>query len=199
MAYYCVTIIYYWKHFTIKKMIASQNCINLIKMFEGYKEKAYLCPAGVPTIGYGSTMYSDGRKIKLGDTINEQKANDLLMWELINKSIALYNLDLNQNQFDSCLSFIYNLGIGSFTKSTLRKKVVANPNDPSIRLEFMKWNKATVDGKLIALKGLTRRRIAEADWGSQSEASARGCKPIRNTRCTSGDRYCPQGRSESRT
>jgi lysozyme len=108
-------------------------------------------------------MYTDGRKIKLGDTINEQQAEELLMWELKNKSIALHGLNLNQNQFDSCLSFIYNVGIGAFTKSTLRKKIVANPNDPTIKAEFMKWNKATVGGKLIELKGLTRRRTAEAD------------------------------------
>lgn len=144
-------------------MTASQNCINLIKMFEGYKAKSYLCPASVVTIGFGSTMYTDGRKIKLGDTINEQQANELLMWELKNKSISLHGLNLNQNQFDSCLSFIYNVGIGAFTKSTLRKKILLNPNDPSIKLEFMKWNKATVGGKLTVLKGLTRRRTAEAE------------------------------------
>jgi lysozyme len=144
-------------------MIASQNCINLIKLFEGYKPKAYLCPAGVPTIGFGSTMYTDGRKIKLGDTINEKQGNELLMWELKNKSIALHGLNLNQNQFDSCLSFIYNLGIGAFTKSTLRKKILINPNDKTIKDEFLKWNKARVNGQLTELKGLTRRRIAEAD------------------------------------
>ena len=74
-------------------------------MFEGYKAKSYLCPASVVTIGWGSTMYTDGRKIKIGDTINEQQAEELLMWELKNKSIALYGLNLNQNQFDSLLSF----------------------------------------------------------------------------------------------
>jgi lysozyme len=144
-------------------MIASQNCINLIKLFEGYKPKAYLCPASVVTIGFGSTMYTDGQKIKLGDTINEKQGNELLMWELKNKSIALHGLNLNQNQFDSCLSFIYNLGIGAFTKSTLRKKIVLNPNDKTIKDEFLKWNKALVGGELKELKGLTRRRIAEAD------------------------------------
>jgi len=132
-------------------------------MFEGYKPKAYLCPAGVPTIGFGSTMYTDGRKIKLGDTINEQQANELLMWELKNKSIALHGLNLNQNQFDSCLSFIYNLGIGAFAKSTLKKKILLNLNDATIKDEFLKWNKARVNGELMELKGLTRRRIAEAD------------------------------------
>jgi lysozyme len=132
-------------------------------MFEGYKPKAYLCPASVVTIGFGSTMYTDGRKIKLGDTINEQQANELLMWELRNKAFALHGLNLNQNQFDSCLSFIYNLGIGAFAKSTLKKKILLNPNDATIKDEFLKWNKARVNGQLTELKGLTRRRIAEAD------------------------------------
>lgn len=143
-------------------MIASQNCINLIKMYEGYKAKAYLCPAGVVTIGFGSTMYQDGKKINIGDTINEDQGNELLMWELKNKSISLQGLNLNQNQFDSCLSFIYNLGVGAFAKSTLKKKILINPNDPTIKDEFMKWNKARVGGQLMVLKGLTRRRISEA-------------------------------------
>lgn len=144
-------------------MIPSKNCINLIKMFEGYKAKSYLCPASVVTIGFGSTMYQDGRKIKIGDTINEDQGNQLLMWELKNKSISLQGLNLNQNQFDSCLSFIYNLGIGAFAKSTLNKKILINPNDPTIKDEFMKWNKARVGGQLMVLKGLTRRRVAEAE------------------------------------
>jgi len=144
-------------------MVASQNCINLIKMFEGYKAKAYLCPANVPTIGWGSTMYTDGRKVKLGDTINEQQAEELLMWELKNKSNALYGLVLNHNQFDSCLSFVYNLGIGAFANSTLRKKILANPNNPLIKDEFLKWNKGKVDGKMTVIRGLTRRREAEAN------------------------------------
>lgn len=132
-------------------------------MFEGYKAKAYLCPAGVVTIGFGSTMYQDGRKIKIGDTINENQGEELLMWELKNKSNAIHGLTINQNQFDSLLSFVYNLGVGAFAKSTLRKKILINPNDPAIKVEFMKWNKARVGGQLMELKGLTRRREAEAE------------------------------------
>jgi lysozyme len=144
-------------------MTASKNCIDLIKQFEGYKSKAYLCPAGVPTIGYGSTMYNNGFKVKLGDEINEQEADNLLMWELKSKAVAVEGLHLNQNQFDSCLSFCFNLGIGAFAKSTLKKKIVANRQDLSIKDEFLKWNKARVGGQLMELKGLTRRRIAEAE------------------------------------
>lgn len=144
-------------------MIPSKNCINLIKMFEGYKAKSYLCPASVVTIGFGSTMYQDGRKIKIGDTINEDQANQLLMWELKNKSVCLHGLNLNQNQVDSCLSFVYNIGIGAFVKSTIKKKILINANDPTIKDEFMKWNKARVGVQLMVLKGLTRRRVAEAE------------------------------------
>lgn len=144
-------------------MIASQKCVDLIKQFEGYKDKAYLCPAGVPTIGYGSTMWNDGRRVKIGDKITKEGAELLLHWELNNKAAALTGLSLNQNQADAILSFVFNLGIGAFQKSTLIKKIRLNPNDPTIRDEFMKWNKARVAGKLIELKGLTRRRIAETN------------------------------------
>jgi len=144
-------------------MKASQKCVDLIKEFEGFYDKAYICPAGVATIGFGSTMWNDGRKVKMGEKITKEGAEILLHWELNNKSIALMDLNVNQNQADALLSFIYNLGIGAFNKSTLRKKVKLNPNDPNIRDEFMKWNKARVAGKLVELKGLTRRRIAESN------------------------------------
>lgn len=144
-------------------MKASQKCVDLIKQFEGYKDKAYLCPAGVATIGYGSTMWNDGRRVQMGDKITKEGAELLLHWELNNKAIALYGLNVNQNQADAILSFVFNLGIGAFQKSTLIKKIRLNPNDPTIRDEFMKWNKARVGGKLIELKGLTRRRTAEAN------------------------------------
>ena len=67
--------------------------------------------------------------------------------------------DINQNQFDALCAFAYNVGINALKNSTLLKKVNKNPNDPTIRAEFLKWNKA--NGR--ALKGLTNRRIAEAD------------------------------------
>jgi len=140
-------------------MIASQQCIDLIKKFEGYFDKAYVCPAGKNTIGFGSTMWMDGKPIKLGEVITMEGAEKLLKWEMEKKSIALQNLNLNQNQFDSCLSFIYNCGIGAFNRSTLKKKIRINPNDPTIRDEFMRW----VNKGSSFEKGLTKRRKAEAD------------------------------------
>ena len=144
-------------------MIVSQRCIDLIKQFEGFYPNAYLCPAGVPTIGFGSTMWADGRKVKLGEVISMENAEKLLQWEINNKVHCLNKLRLNQNQFDALMSFVYNVGIGNLMKSTLYKKALLNPNDETIRDEFMKWNKARVKGVLTPLKGLTRRRQAESN------------------------------------
>ena len=144
-------------------MLPSNKCIALIKEFEGYKDKAYKCPAGIWTIGYGSTMYSDGTRVKEGDKVSKETAEATLMWELTNKSKSLVNLRVNQNKFDALMSFAYNLGIGALLDSTLYKKVRMNPYDITIRDEFLRWNKARVNGKLTVLPGLTRRRDAEAN------------------------------------
>lgn len=143
-------------------MKPSQNCINLIKKFEGCRLKAYKCPAGLWTIGYGTIRYQDGKPVKEGEEISLYRAETLLTYEVENFAKQI-NLNVNQNQFDSLVSFCYNLGIGAFNKSTLKKKIIANPGDLSIRDEFMKWNKARVKGVLTELKGLTNRRKAEAD------------------------------------
>jgi len=144
-------------------MNPSQNCISLIKQFEGFRSKAYLDAVGVPTIGYGSTMWNDGKKVKLGETITLEGAGVLLYWQVNKMYVILDTLTLNQNQYDALSSFIYNVGSGAFGKSTLFKKVKANPKDESIRNEFLKWNKGRVNGVLVELKGLTKRRLAESN------------------------------------
>lgn len=136
--------------------------IDLIKSFEGFSAKPYLCPAKIPTIGYGATFYPDGKKVTMKDApITEAKAVDLLKNMLIKfeQYVDSYCVDtVNQNQFDALVSFCYNLGPSNLKSSTLLKKVNTNPNDPTIEAEFMKWTKA--GGK--TLKGLVRRREAEA-------------------------------------
>ena len=134
--------------------------IEIIKEFEGLHLTAYLCPANVWTIGYGSTIHPDGRRVMRGDTITMQQAEDYLMVE-IRRRLAAMNLpdSLNDNQRAALVSFAYNVGIGAFNRSTLRRKVIINRNDPTIRNEFMKYNRA--NGSV--LRGLTRRRRAEAD------------------------------------
>lgn len=135
---------------------------DLIKAFEGCKLDAYKCSANKETIGYGNTFYEDGTPVKMGDRITKERAESL--FELIADSFAskvkpLVTANVNSNQFDALVSFAYNCGIANLKSSTLLRKVNANPNDPTIRAEFEKWNKA--GGKVLA--GLTRRRKAEAD------------------------------------
>lgn len=135
---------------------------DLIKSFEGCKLEAYKCSANKETIGFGNTFYEDGSPVKMGDKITHDRADSL--FELISDSFAakvkpLITANLSENQYSSLVSFAYNCGIANLKSSTLLKKVNANPNDPTIRAEFEKWNKA--GGKVLA--GLTRRRKAEAD------------------------------------
>lgn len=143
-------------------MKASKDCLDLVKKFEGLKLEAYLCPAKVPTIGYGATFYPDGKRVKLGEKISLIKAEELLLWEL-NQIADQIRVALPQNKFDALVSFAFNLGVGSLKKSTLFKKVLDNHKDPTIRDEFMKWTKAKVNGEYIVLKGLLRRREAESN------------------------------------
>lgn len=137
--------------------------LSLIKQFEGLLLKPYKCPAGIPTIGYGATYYPSGLKVTMNDkAITEGQASTMLMNMLktYEKSVDSFcRDDINQNQFDALVSFSYNVGVNALKNSTLLKKVNKDPSDPTIRAEFMKWNKA--GGKV--LKGLTNRRIAEAN------------------------------------
>lgn len=136
--------------------------LNLIKKWEGLRLSSYLCAASVPTIGYGSTRYPNGKKVMLGEKLTgEKEATQLLLSTLapyeaaVNKHLPI----LNQCQFDALVAFSYNVGTGALIKSTLLKKAKVNPNDPSILDEFLKWNKA--GGKVLT--GLTNRRREEAN------------------------------------
>lgn len=142
-------------------MKASKNAIDLIKKYEGLYLNAYICPAGVPTIGYGTIRYPDGKPVKLGEKITMKKAEELLIWEVEKIATQIPALNVNQNQYDALVSFTYNLGIGNLLKSTLYKKCKANPDDLTIKDEFMKWTKARVKGELKTLKGLVKRRTEE--------------------------------------
>jgi lysozyme len=140
-------------------MTVSQRGIDLIKQFEGLRLKAYQDSVGVWTIGYGTTMYLDGTRVKKGDVITEDKAEALLRIDIARRAAAVGTIHVNQNQFDAILSFCYNVGLGAWAKSTLRKKIIQDRNDPTIRDEFMKWVNA--GGK--KLPGLVKRRKQEAD------------------------------------
>jgi lysozyme len=144
-------------------MILDNKGYLFITKHEGLRLKPYLCPAKIPTIGFGNCYYSDGKRVTLLDKeITKQQAFDMFK-EIANRFAkrvdTLVTSNINQNQFNALVSFAYNVGTGNFASSTLLKKVNKNPNDLTIKAEFLRWNKA--NGKVI--NGLTNRRIEEAD------------------------------------
>ncbi len=144
----------------------SDDCVELVKKFEGlHKLKddglvhAYRCPAGKWTLGYGAT-----KGIRSGMTCTTQEAEQRLTHDLDEhgKIVKKYvNVPLTQGQYDALTSFVFNLGGGAFKSSTLLKKLNSGNYDDCPE-QIMRWNKARVDGKLTPLRGLTRRRTAEA-------------------------------------
>ena len=143
----------------------------LIAQFEGLRLKPYLCSAGVPTIGYGSTFYPSGRKVTMSDKPITQETAFWMLKQVANmfaKDVdSLVTSEINQNQFNALVSFAFNLGSDidadnipeGLGDSRLLRRVNANPNDPEIAREFVKWNKA--GGRF--LDGLTKRRLKEAE------------------------------------
>lgn len=141
----------------------------IIANFEGLRLSPYLCSAGVPTIGYGSTFYPSGKKVTMKD---KPITKETAMWMLkVTANMFAKDVDMlvtsniNQNQFNALVSFAFNLGSDidaddipeGLGDSTLLKKVNANPNDPTIAKEFMKWINS--NGK--PNNGLKKRRAEE--------------------------------------
>lgn len=137
----------------------SETGLNLIKMSEKLALKAYICPAGYPTIGYGHVV-KPAEAASFANGINEHQANALLAAD-VNASeravLRLISVPLTDGQFDALVSFTFNLGAGALQRSALRRKV--NRKDHAdVPAEFLKW--VWAGGK--KLKGLVRRRTAES-------------------------------------
>lgn len=134
--------------------------LEIIKGFEGWSSKPYKCPAGIPTIGYGSIWTIDGDRVTMSHhEITEKEGEALLRRELnhVEKIIPkLIKVPLTENQFSSLCSFTYNVGSGNLQASTLRMKLNRGDYDGAAN-EFPKWRRA--GGKI--LRGLVRRREAE--------------------------------------
>lgn len=143
-------------------MKISQKGLDLIKKFEGFSAKPYLCPAGVPTIGYGATYYTNGTKVTMNDEpISEEWAEKLLSNMVLTYEKGVTSLvvpHISQNQFDALVSFTYNVGITNFRKSTLLRVINKNPDNPLISNQFMRWVRG--GGKVI--NGLIKRRQIES-------------------------------------
>ena len=133
--------------------------LSIIKRFEGLQLKAYKCPAGKYTIGWGHID-----KVKASSVATEEECEEFLRQDLqaVHTAIDRYVVvPLTQNQYDALASFVFNLGAGNFLKSTMLKKLNSGRYD-EVPEQIMRWNKARVAGELRPLKGLTRRRAAEA-------------------------------------
>lgn len=138
---------------------SSRNGLPLVRQFEGCKLTAYLCPAGVPTIGYGRT-----RGVKLGQKITQVQADTWVEQEYDEFEAAvrkLLRVPVSDNQLGALVSFAYNLGTGALAGSTLLRKLNAG-DYKGAAAQFASWDKARVNGALRALPGLTKRRAAEA-------------------------------------
>ena len=132
-------------------MRASNECINAIKGFETLHLKAYKCPAGVLTIGYGHT-----RGVKRGQVITEVQATVLLKGDILNveKSLNSMSITFTQGQFDALVDFCFNLGMAKFIGSTLYTKILVHATDDEIATQFRRW----VYGGGKKLDGLVKRR-----------------------------------------
>lgn len=135
-------------------MKASVDAYELIKQFEGLRLEAYLCPAGIWTIGYGHTS-----GVSPNSFITIQEADEYLHRDVaaIEMQLNKLNLSLRQCQWDAIVSFVFNVGIGNFKASTLLAKIRINPDDNSIIDEFLRWVYA--NGKVM--RGLQKRRLIE--------------------------------------
>lgn len=137
-------------------MGTSEELRRKIKEFEGKRLKAYKCPSGVHTIGYGHT-----RGVRAGQVITEAEAEDMLTEDIktAERQVSSLGLALGQGELDALVDFTFNLGIGNLKKSTLLRYIKHHGTDLLIVREFMKWTKS--GGKV--LDGLVKRRKWEAE------------------------------------
>ncbi len=136
--------------------------IAIIRKYEGLKLRAYICPSGLPTIGYGATFYMNGSRVQIGDVITIDHADKLLHFQVrlfADEVRRTVKSNINDNQLGALVSFCFNIGGAAFGRSTLAKKVNANPSDSTIRNEFMRWTRG--GGKV--LPGLVKRREEETN------------------------------------
>lgn len=140
----------------MKKMTTSRKGLQLIKDFEGLRLGSYKCPAGVWTIGYGHT-----KGVRQGQVIDQMRADDMLIEDIapIERLLNSIGINFRQEQFDALVSWIFNLGQGSFKNSTILKRIMDNADDTEIADQIIRWVYAW--GKILT--GLKKRRIAEAN------------------------------------
>jgi lysozyme len=142
----------------------SALAMPLIQEFEGLRLAPYLDSAGIPTIGWGTILYPNGRPVTMQDPpISQDYAQDCLAFEMQSKSTALQHLlttDPGLHQAAAMLSLVYNIGVANFTGSTVLRQFNAG-NIQAAADAFLLWDKAHVNGELVVVPGLLKRRQAE--------------------------------------
>ncbi len=147
------------------KQRAIEVTAALCRRFEGFYGQPYLCPAGVPTIGYGATHYLDGRPVRMTDPAISKDAAERLLMKMIERQympdvIRLCPALVNETpeRLAAIIDFAFNCGAGQLRASTLRRRINDGLWD-DVPAQLMRWNKA--GGRV--LRGLTIRRQAEAN------------------------------------
>jgi lysozyme len=140
-------------------MRASEAAIDLIREFESFRPTPYLCPSGVPTIGYGHT--SD--VCMSTAPVTQAEAVEILRRDLARFELAVVesvSVPLDQSEFDALVSLAFNIGVSAFRTSTLLRHLNAGDR-AAPAAEFDVWNKGRAGGKLVVLPGLVARRSRE--------------------------------------
>lgn len=143
-------------------MEPSTKAYDIIRLFEASNKcrlKAYLDTGGVPTIGWGTTVYPNGKKVRIGDVCTEEEANQWLVHDVkasVQAIKRLVKVHISQSMFDALVSFVYNLGSGNFSGSTLLKLINASKFNEAAD-QFPRWR--FDNGK--EQPGLTKRRAEE--------------------------------------
>ena len=139
-------------------------CMPIIKQFEGFRATPYKDSAGIPTIGYGTIQYPNGKAVTMKDTaVTKLQAEGFLSFEMSKKSVAIapcLQRRATLHQAAAMLSLTYNIGTGAFKGSTVLRKFNAG-DIPGSADAFLMWDKATVDGQLMVVPGLHKRRVQE--------------------------------------
>jgi lysozyme len=139
-------------------------CTSIVKQFEGFRAAPYLDSVGVPTIGYGTIQYPGGEAVKMSDpAITEPQGIQFLTYQLGLKADAIaprFQRPVSLHQGAAMLSLTYNIGSGAFSTSSVLRQFNAG-NLAAAADAFLLWDKGTVDGQLVVIPGLLKRRQAE--------------------------------------
>lgn len=157
--------------------VPSLSCLALVKHFESFSATAYRDVGGIWTIGYGSTFRPDGSRVQPNEILSIEVAEEWLALDIASLSGLLEKdlppaISLLQHEADALCALVYNIGIGNFKRSLVRKLLVQSPIQPPIQGNartpaadgFLSWTKARVNGKLTPINGLIRRRHTERSY-----------------------------------